>query len=217
MKPIFVSKIICSFSDLLLFWWGPYLTLLVTLLLYNINLASVQRASCSCGQCCGFASPWFGSGSDPAFHFHAYPDPNFHCEADPYPPLTFFKIWTLRCFKMTIRLPPFHFDADLYPDPAFHFDPDPDLASQNDGDPCGWKRNIVGGDLFVTGPHVGLGVFISLFFYYYHRHFSPILNFFFYPDSASLWNQIYQYLRRIVNSRVYFYCVYNALLSALYV
>ncbi len=33
---------------------------------------------------------------------------------------------------MTLRLPPFHFDAD--PDPAFHFDAVPEPASQNDAD-----------------------------------------------------------------------------------
>jgi hypothetical protein len=42
---------------------------------------------------------------------------------------------------MTLKLPPFYFDADADPDPAFHFDadanPDPDPASQNDADPCG--------------------------------------------------------------------------------
>jgi hypothetical protein len=49
-----------------------------------------------------------------------------------------------------LRVPPFHFDADLDPDPAFHFnadpdpafhfdaDPDVDPASQNDADPCGY-------------------------------------------------------------------------------
>jgi hypothetical protein len=45
-----------------------------------------------------------------------------------------------------LRLPPFHFDADLDPDPAFHFnaDPDPafhfdaDPASQNDAGPSGY-------------------------------------------------------------------------------
>ncbi len=42
---------------------------------------------------------------------------------------------------MTLKLPPFYFNADADPDSAFHFDadanPDPDPASQNDADPCG--------------------------------------------------------------------------------
>jgi hypothetical protein len=34
-----------------------------------------------------------------------------------------------------LMLPPFHFDADVDPDPAFHFEADPDTASQNDAYP----------------------------------------------------------------------------------
>ncbi len=51
--------------------------------------------------------------------------------------LTFFQIWTLQCSKNDpLRLPSFHFDADVDPDPAFHFDvnPNPDQAFQFDAD-----------------------------------------------------------------------------------
>jgi hypothetical protein len=62
-------------------------------------------------------------------------------DADPDLTTHFFPDWDLPMLQNDpLRLPPFHFDADLDPiftsmdpDPAFfYFDADPDPASQND-------------------------------------------------------------------------------------
>jgi hypothetical protein len=73
---------------------------------------------------------------DPAFHFDADLDQGltFHSDGDPDPTTHFFPdLNPLMLQNDSLRISPFHVDAD--PDPAFHSDADPDPASQNGPDP----------------------------------------------------------------------------------
>jgi hypothetical protein len=94
------------------------------------------------------------------FHFDADPDPTFHSDADP--DSTFqFDPDPESTTHYPLGLPPFHFDADLDPDPDFHFDPDPGPAFHFHADPdpqhCFKGKYWTADDLFVylLGLHLG--------------------------------------------------------------
>ncbi len=77
--------------------------------------------------------PVFQSDADPdlTFHSHADQDPTFQLDEGPNPdqdPTTnFFPYLDPQLLQDDpLRLPPFHFDADLDPDPASQNDADPD-------------------------------------------------------------------------------------------
>jgi hypothetical protein len=98
-------------------------------------------------QCCG--PHHFDADPNPAFHFDAGPDLDLIFQSDADGSRSYLSIWCGSGPDPTanfspdlnppmlqndsLRLQPFHFDADL--DPAFHFDVDPDPASPFDADP----------------------------------------------------------------------------------